>query len=78
MINIKKYHKDHFKKHGWVNVSMNFEDKFLEHYGCGHYITCKPNRLVFTKGGVWHSVNRVDKDAGDHVRMTIVAFFIKK
>ncbi len=54
-----------------------FEDKFLEYYGFGQYITCKPNRLVLTKGGVWHSINRVDKDAGDHVRMTIVAFFVK-
>jgi hypothetical protein len=53
-----------------------FEDKFLEHYGLGQYITCKPNRLVLTKGGVWHSINRVDKDAGDHIRTSIVAFYI--
>jgi len=60
------------------SINHTFEDKFLEYYGCGQYITCKPNRLVLTKGGVWHSINRVDKDAGDHIRMTIVAFFIKK
>ena len=30
MINIKKCHIDHFKKHGWVNVSMGFENKFLD------------------------------------------------
>lgn len=56
-------------------LDHEFEDKFLEYYGYGQYITCKPNRLVLTKGGVWHSINRVDKDAGDHVRSSIVAFY---
>lgn len=51
------------------------EDKFLETYGMGTYITCKPNRLVLTKGGVWHSINRVDPDAGDHCRASVVGFF---
>ena len=51
------------------------EDKFLETIGLGTYITCKPNRLVITRPGVWHSINRVDEDAGDHVRTTIVGFF---
>lgn len=56
-------------------LDHEFEDKFLEYYGYGEYITCKPNRLVLTKKGVWHSINRVDKDAGDHVRSSIVAFY---
>lgn len=51
------------------------EDKFLEKFGIGTYITCKPNRLVLTKGGVWHSINRVDADAGDHCRASVVGFF---
>lgn len=51
------------------------EDKFLEQFGLGTYITCKPNRLVLTKGGVWHSINRVDADAGDHCRVCVVGFF---
>jgi hypothetical protein len=51
------------------------EDRFLETYGMGTYITCKPNRLVLTKGGVWHSINRVDPDAGDHCRCSVVGFF---
>lgn len=51
------------------------EDRFLEIYGMGTYITCKPNRLVLTKGGVWHSINRVDPDAGDHCRASVVGFF---
>lgn len=51
------------------------EDKFLNHYGLGTYIAAKPNRLVLTKAGVWHSINRVDDDAGDHCRSSVVAFF---
>lgn len=51
------------------------EDKFLGAYGMGTYITCKPNRLVLTRPGVWHSINRVDEDAGDHSRVTVVGFF---
>ncbi len=54
------------------------EDYFLNHFGLGTYITAKPNRLVLTKPGVWHSINRVDKDAGDHCRATVVAFFKEK
>lgn len=56
-------------------IDHSFEDKFLEHYGFGQYITCKPNRIVLTKGGLWHSINKVDEDAGDNIRMSIVAFF---
>lgn len=51
------------------------EDKFLSKFGIGTYITCKPNRLVLTKAGVWHSINRVDADAGDHCRAGVVGFF---
>ena len=51
------------------------EDDFLASYGMGTYITCKPNRLVLTKAGVWHSINRVDEDAGDHCRASVVGFF---
>lgn len=51
------------------------EDRFLEKFGVGTYVTCKPNRLVLTKGGVWHSINRVDADAGDHCRVSVVGFF---
>lgn len=51
------------------------EDKFLGTYGMGTYITCRPNRLVITRPGVWHSINRVDDDAGDHCRATVVGFF---
>lgn len=51
------------------------EDRFLSAYGTGTYITCKPNRLVLTRAGVWHAINRVDEDAGDHCRASVVGFF---
>ena len=51
------------------------EDKFLSAHGFGTYVTCKPNRLVLTRPGVWHSINRVDDDAGDHCRASVVGFF---
>lgn len=57
-------------------LDHSFEDKFIGHYGIGQYISCKPNRIVLTKGGVWHCINRVDKDAGDHVRSSIVGFYM--
>lgn len=63
-VNIPPPHLDHRE-----------EDKFLEIYGMGTYITCKPNRLVLTRAGIWHSINRVDPDAGDHCRTSVVGFF---
>jgi len=59
------------------HLDHSFEDKFLETYGYGQYITCKPNRMVLTRNGIWHSVNRVDSDAGDHCRASFVGFFTK-
>lgn len=59
-------------------VSHRVEDKFMEHFGIGQYITAKPNRFVLTTSNVWHQVNRVDVDAGDNLRQTIVAFFHEK
>jgi Rps23 Pro-64 3,4-dihydroxylase Tpa1-like proline 4-hydroxylase len=56
--------------HGPNNIENS-----LEKFGLGHYIFAKPNRLVFTFNGVWHSINRVDQNAGDNVRSTIVGFF---
>lgn len=57
------------------HLDHTVEDKFLEVHGMGVYITCKPNRLVLTRPGVWHAINRVDADAGDHCRATVVGFF---
>jgi hypothetical protein len=58
-------------------LDHTFEDSLISQYGHGSYITPKPNRLVITKGGIWHQINRVDEDAGDHCRTSIVGFFTK-
>src|SRR5262245_22743361 len=52
-----------------------WQDEFLLAQGHGLYIACKPNRLVLQKEGIWHAINRVDPDAGDNVRVSIVGFF---
>jgi len=59
------------------HLDHRWEDAVLEAYGMGTYITAKPNRMVFTSGSVWHAINRIDEDAGDHVRCAIVCFFQK-
>jgi len=51
---------------------------FLNSYGFGSYIVPNPNRLVFIKGNCWHCINRVDSTAGDHVRCSVVGFFLKR
>lgn len=58
--------------------SRDYMQPILDQYGFGQYITPLPNRMVFTKTGVWHSINRVDPSAGDNNRFSIVAFFHKK
>ncbi len=58
-------------------VSRKYTNKLLNTYGYGTYISPVPNRMAFTKGSVWHGINRVDKSAGDHMRASVVAFFKK-
>lgn len=55
--------------------SKDYTKPFLNYFGFGQYITPIPNRMVFTKGGVWHGINRVDVAAGENLRFSIVAFF---
>lgn len=43
----------------------------------GHYIMPKPNRLVVMKTGNPHMINKVQAAAGDHVRASVTAFFIR-
>lgn len=49
----------------------------VDYYGMGRYIAPMPNRMVFTRGDLWHSINRVDQAAGDNMRCSVVAFFLK-
>jgi hypothetical protein len=59
-------------------IDRSYMPELLNEYGLGQYISPLPNRLVFTKGKVWHAINRVDASAGDALRRSVVAFFYKK
>lgn len=50
----------------------------LNAQGFGLYFSPLPNRLIFTHGDTWHCINRVDQTAGDNVRCSVVAFFMKE
>lgn len=56
-------------------ITPEWEDDYLSHNGIGLWITPKPNRLVLTAASAYHYVNRVDDDAGDHVRGAVVGFY---
>jgi hypothetical protein len=49
--------------------------KNLMDYGMGTFISPKPNRLVLINKNVVHGITRVDKDAGENVRLTLTGFF---
>jgi hypothetical protein len=53
------------------------EDEFLMATGTGYFVSPRPNRAIFLKGGTLHALNRVDADAGDHVRCSIAGFFVR-
>jgi hypothetical protein len=59
-------------------MTRDYISPILNAYGIGTYIAPLPNRIAFTSGEVWHQINRVDAAAGDHVRCSIVAFFLKE
>lgn len=56
-------------------VDRQYQSTLLNYYGMGVYLSPLPNRMVFTSGKTWHSINRVDTTAGDHCRCSVVAFF---
>jgi len=58
-------------------VNRSFCKPLLNYYGTGMYVAPVPNRIAFTKGSVWHAINRVDSAAGDNLRCSVVAFFRK-
>ncbi len=59
-------------------IETSWKNDFLNIWGVGQYITPKPNRLVITPAGTWHSISRVDPDAGDNCRCAVVCFFKKE
>jgi Rps23 Pro-64 3,4-dihydroxylase Tpa1-like proline 4-hydroxylase len=56
-------------------LDHEWEDRFVLGVGAGTFVSPKPNRLVLMAEGLYHSINRVDPDAGDHVRCSITGFF---
>lgn len=60
---------------GELMIAHAENESSIDHFGVGQYISSKPNRLIITKGGIWHSINRVDQNAGENVRSTIVGFY---
>lgn len=67
-----------YKASGGDLLTRSQNSDMLNVYGMGVYIAPVPNRLVFTRGGVWHNINRVDQAAGDNIRCSVVAFFMKE
>lgn len=60
-----------------LSLDRRQEDALLTD-GLGTYIAPKPNRLVLLAPGMWHSVARVDQNAGDALRCSVVGFLVKK
>jgi hypothetical protein len=58
-------------------LDFEYLDAILQDKGVGRYVHSKPNRAVLTPSPIWHTVNRVDADAGDNCRCSIVFFFKK-
>lgn len=64
------------KKHLGSHLDNSFENEILMEMGLGHYILPKPNRLVLLQSGILHTIKKVDRAAGDHVRAIIQGFFL--
>lgn len=60
------------------HLEHEWEDEYINVVGAGQWISPKPNRCVIMAPGVYHSINRVDPDAGDNARCSITGFLIKK
>lgn len=43
----------------------------------GRYFLPLPNRCIVIKGGAFHTVTRVDENAGDRVRLSVAGFFTR-
>jgi Rps23 Pro-64 3,4-dihydroxylase Tpa1-like proline 4-hydroxylase len=57
----------------WLNAN-GIDDLLMEH-GFGKCILPKRNRMVFIANDAYHTVTRVNEQAGDNVRMSIAGFF---
>jgi len=69
----REFAREHPRPPEWLAPS--WEEDYLAHTGVGIWIAPKPNRLVLAAPSAYHSVNRVDDDAGSHVRASVVGFY---
>ncbi len=60
------------------SIDYDWTDNFFQDTLFSYSILPIPNRCVLLGPGVFHSVGRVDPDAGNHMRCSIVAFLVKK
>jgi hypothetical protein len=73
---LKEYHRDKSLEREWPKPE--WEDDYVAGRGVGIWIQPKPNRIVLTSQTAYHSVNRIDDDAGEHVRVSITGFYVRK
>lgn len=60
-----------------AHLDTDWEDNYLNTVGIGTWILPKSNRIVLMKGGTYHSIARIDPDAGRNTRCSIVGFYKK-
>lgn len=68
-----KHDQMEFYKLKWFNANQ-IDDLIMEH-GFGKCILPKRNRIVFIHNEAYHTVTRVNEQAGDNARMSIAGFF---
>jgi hypothetical protein len=61
-----------------LQLDNQAENDELMREGHGRFVAAKPNRLVFLGAGVSHMVAQVHAAAGDHPRVTVSGFFLRK
>ena len=68
--------QDTYRNTGTLEMFEQAEkQKGLIEHGMGYFVAPKPNRLVLINKNVVHGITRVDKDAGENVRLTLTGFF---
>jgi Rps23 Pro-64 3,4-dihydroxylase Tpa1-like proline 4-hydroxylase len=59
------------------HLNNDLESEQLMLNGFGHYFQPKPNRIIFLKAGIHHTIKKVDEAAGSNLRCSIAGFFVK-
>lgn len=64
-----------YYKEKWLDQSLEYS--MIWDPGLATCIFPRPNRLVFIKNDAYHMVTKVNRDAGDNLRMSLAGFFHK-